>query len=249
MAHKSQLDFVRLLSDSFPGQFCNRRVLEIGSLDINGSIRGLFHDCEYVGLDVADGKGVDVVCEGQKYIAPDNSHDVLISCEAMEHNPFWLETFQNMIRICRPGGLVIMTCATTGRPEHGTKRSEPESSPLTVGLGWNYYRNLTQKDFCRAVDIANSFAAHRFWTRWNHYDLLFVGIKRGQLLSNEEAKSWGNATRAIDDWIDVDKGIRVLRYRAALASALGDWWFVAMHRLLAVMNRLTNTMGRLHRPY
>ena len=135
MAHRSQLEFVRLLAANMPEYFRGKRVLEVGSLDINGSIRQFFKDCDYTGLDVAAGPGVDVVCEGQKYDAP--GFDVVISCEAMEHNPYWAETLQNMIRLCKPGGLLVMTCATIGRPEHGTARSEPESSPLTVGLGWS----------------------------------------------------------------------------------------------------------------
>jgi len=49
----------------------------------------LFSDCDYIGLDVAPGNGVDIVCEGQNYDAPDESFDVVISCEVMEHNPFW----------------------------------------------------------------------------------------------------------------------------------------------------------------
>lgn len=240
MAHRSQLGFVRLLSDSLGEYFHNRRVLEVGSLDVNGSVRSAFHDCDYVGLDVAEGKGVDVVCEGQKYDAPDNSFDVVISCEAMEHNPYWAETFRNMIRICRPDGLVVMTCATTGRPEHGTTRTDPSLSPPTVDLGWNYYRNLREKDFRRAIDPTPTLAAHRFWVNWNHYDLLFAGIKGAELPSGDVLQSWENATRAIDAWIDRESGARVHRYRSCIATIFGDRWFTAA-------NRLSATVSWLHR--
>lgn len=125
-------------------------MLEIGSLDINGTIRSAFDHCDYTGIDVAAGKGVDVVCEGQSYDAPDGSFDTVISCECLEHNRHWKGTFQNMIRLCKPDGLIVMSCATLGRSEHGTARSDPDASPLTVDKGWNYYRNLTPRDFIDA---------------------------------------------------------------------------------------------------
>ena len=142
MAHPAQNEFIGRIRDIFPGHFRHARVLEIGSLDINGTIRGLFTDCDYTGIDVGPGPGVDVVCAGQDFDAPDESYDVVISCEAMEHNPYWAETFTNMVRLAKPGGLVLMTCATLGRKEHGTTRTTPADSPLTVAKGWDYYRNL-----------------------------------------------------------------------------------------------------------
>ena len=236
--HQSQADFVRLLSENFSEYFKNNRVLEVGSLDINGSIRGFFHDCTYVGLDVAEGKGVDVVCEGQNYDAPDSRFDVVISCEVMEHNPYWYETFRNMVRLCRPGGLVVMTCATNGRPEHGTSRTDPSLSPLTVELAWNYYRNLREKDFRRTVDFSRLFAVHRFWLNWNHYDLLFVGIKGSGLPEVQVPESWTLTTRAIDAWIVRESGLRVHRYRRLIAMIFGDRWFTIANRLSATLNWL-----------
>jgi SAM-dependent methyltransferase len=147
MAHSTQQDFILYVRDKFPDFFKNKKVLEVGSLDINGSMRSFFSECEYIGIDVGEGNGVDVVCQGQEYDAPDQSFDVCASGECFEHNPYWAETFSNMVRMCKSGGLVFFTCATTGRKEHGTTKSDVESSPLTVGIGWDYYRNLDENDF------------------------------------------------------------------------------------------------------
>ena len=129
MAHIEQLDFVRDVRDRFPSAFAGRRVLEIGSLIVNETVRGFFRDCDYIGIDVAEGAGVDHVCQGQDYDAPAASFDTVICCEVLEHNPSWQETMDNMIRLTRPGGLILMTCATTGRAEHGTTRTTPGASP------------------------------------------------------------------------------------------------------------------------
>lgn len=176
MAHREQFEFVQRVQSLFPERFTSQRVLEVGSLDINGSVRSFFSNCDYIGIDIAFGKGVDLVSEGQNYDAPDASFDVVISCEAMEHNPYWKETMANMIRLARPGGLVIMSCATLGRAEHGTAASDPESSPFTVGKGWNYYRNLTPADL-RKIPNLNMLSKWGHASNWDSFDLYFAGIK------------------------------------------------------------------------
>jgi SAM-dependent methyltransferase len=179
MAHSEQLEFVDKVSNAFPTFFKSTRTLEIGSLDINGTVRKMFVGGSYIGLDVAQGPGVDIVCQGQNYEGPDNSFDTVISCEVMEHNPYWKESLANMIRVCRPGGLVIMTCATTCRKEHGTTRTSVADSPLSVGIGWEYYRNLTAHDIRRELPLSSSMALFAFFTNWVSKDLYFIGFKRG----------------------------------------------------------------------
>jgi hypothetical protein len=99
----------------------------------------------------------------------------------MEHNPYWKGTMSNMIRLCRPGGLVVMTCATVGRREHGTTRTSPGDSPLSIGLGWEYYRNLTRRDFDQVPSLQADLALFSFFTNWVSNDLYMVGFKKGTL--------------------------------------------------------------------
>jgi SAM-dependent methyltransferase len=178
MSHPQQLNFIQSVKNQYPDYFNSKKVLEIGSLNINGSIRPFFTQCQYIGLDVGAGKDVDVVCNGEDYNPPDSSFDVTVSCECFEHNPQWVETFQNMIRMTKAGGLVIMSCATEGRAEHGTARTSPADSPLTIGLGWNYYKNLTAKDFKDNFDFLNIFSDYDFIINISACDLYFYGVKR-----------------------------------------------------------------------
>lgn len=179
MSHVAQKKFFELVRSAYPDAFYKQRVLEVGSLDINGSIRDLFEGCDYVGVDIGPGPGVDYVGRGEELTFSDGYFDTTVSGECFEHNPAWRETFLNMVRMTRPGGIVAFSCASFGRPEHGTTRSnDAYSSPLTVALGQEYYRNLMIGDF-ESKDFEG--------LDWDSYynpvtcDLYFVGIKYAEL--------------------------------------------------------------------
>lgn len=176
--HSQQVEYVQHVKNIYPNNFVSSKVLEVGSLDINGSIRMLFNNCLYTGVDIGPGPGVDLVAEGQNLDFASGTYDTVISCECFEHNPFWVPTFANMHRIARRRGLIIMTCATTGREEHGTTNSVPWASPLTIGKGWGYYKNLTEDDFREKFDIDAMFDKYEFSVDEYHHDLFFWGIKK-----------------------------------------------------------------------
>lgn len=174
MSHKEQRDFVEKLKNKYPDYFINKKVLEIGSLNINGTVRDFFENCSYLGIDLEAGLDVDLICEGQNYNGPDNDFDVVCSLECFEHNPYWLETFLNMIRVCKKSGLVFFTCASDGRAEHGTNEVAPYASPFT--LKWNYYKNLNEKDFS-SIDLNSLFKTYEFESNSHSKDLYFFGEK------------------------------------------------------------------------
>ena len=178
MAHPDQVEFIDIVKRHFPASFAAGAVLEIGSLDINGSVRSLFPGTNYTGVDVAVGPGVDEVCQGQLVGHPSGSFDVVISCECMEHNPFWSETVSNMFRLTKPGGLVIVSCATIGRAEHGTTRTSGGDSPLSIGIGWEYYKNISRSDFKRSFNLDYWFEDYLLLINWHHSDLYFVGVRK-----------------------------------------------------------------------
>lgn len=183
MAHYQQLRFINELNIGLPDYFSGKKVLEVGSWDVNGSVRSLFKECEYLGVDVAEGPGVDLVCKGESIQLPDCTFDVVISCECFEHNQAWEETFRNMIRMLRPGGLCVVTCASLARLEHGTKRTTKNDSLTSLNNFPNYYRNLKKSDFKRSFDLSNIFDEHYFYLNPYARDLYFVGIKKGDILN------------------------------------------------------------------
>jgi len=169
VSHQSQLDFVGRVKAKFPDYFVNKKVLEIGSLDINGSIRIFFDASSYIGVDIGEGRGVDVVARGEELTFPTGYFDVTASCECFEHNDKWAETFDNMVRMSN--GLVFFSCATTGRPEHGTGRTSRSDNPF---LG-DYYLNLIEQDFRDKCDLSK-FEQYEFSTCDSPADLYFWGL-------------------------------------------------------------------------
>ena len=128
MAHKEQWVFCGKVKGLHPSYFKDKKVLDIGSFDVNGNEEFLFKNCDFTGLDLEEGDGVDVACPAQEYDAPDETFDTIISCECWEHNPYYKESIQNAIRMLKSGGLFMFTCATTGREVHGVSYLEKDCS-------------------------------------------------------------------------------------------------------------------------
>ncbi len=96
-----------LVSDEVPVS-----VLDVGSYDVNGSYKCYFKAShfKYTGLDMADGPNVDIVPKDVykwKEIK-DNSYDVVISGQVLEHAEFFWVTVAEMVRVLRPGGLLCI---------------------------------------------------------------------------------------------------------------------------------------------
>lgn len=163
------------------GPFERCRVLDVGSADINGCNRHYFGpECTYVGVDVAPGPNVDVVCPCHDLPHAPESFDVIISSECLEHDMHWRRTLAKVCDLLRPGGVFLMTCASTGRPEHGTARTTAGES-LTTRIGdeaWaDHYQNLTADDIMTAIPVADTFPMHKFYYHPGSKDLYFYGIK------------------------------------------------------------------------
>ena len=97
------------------------RVLDVGSLDLNGSYRNLF-DADfwiYEGLDMEHGENVDFV-PADPYNWKElrsNTYDLIISGQALEHIEFPWKTFENLERLLKPSALCCIIAPSSG-PEH-----------------------------------------------------------------------------------------------------------------------------------
>jgi SAM-dependent methyltransferase len=120
--HVAVLDFFMRSVDC--GEFAGRRVLEVGSKFVNGSVRPLIERfCrprEYVGVDIEAGKYVDVVLPAERLVEHFGleSFDAVISTEVLEHVFDWRTVVNNMKAVLKPGGLIYITTRSRGFPYH-----------------------------------------------------------------------------------------------------------------------------------
>jgi SAM-dependent methyltransferase len=175
MAHKLEQEFCLSIKERFKHYFQDKIVLDIGSGDVNGNNRYLFDRGIVIGIDIGPGPNVDIIGGAENLSFRDEFFDTIISTECFEHNPSYAETIRNAIRMLKSNGLFLFTCATTGRPEHGTSKYKPNQS-FALKVGIDYYKNLTEEDIREAIDIDKSFSSYEFSTKAQ--DLYFWGIKK-----------------------------------------------------------------------
>lgn len=170
-AHAGQRFFVGNLKRHLPQFFRQCRVLELGSRDADGSMREWFDHCQYVGVDVLPGKGVDQVVLPAHYAASSETFDTIVCCEWLEHDPLWAETLENARRLLKPGGLLIVAAASAGRARHA--RCGQDAQPM------DYYRNLGAEDIRALPGWLTHFEAHYLVEDTQSHDLLFFGLAQG----------------------------------------------------------------------
>ena len=125
MCHGEVMEwFVNLVANN-PDEFKNKRVLEIGSKYVNGSVRPIIEKFgspkEYVGTDIEKGKFVDLVLPAEKIVEQfgENSFDAIISTELLEHVKDWRIVIDNMKTVLRIGGTIYLTTRSYGFKYHG----------------------------------------------------------------------------------------------------------------------------------
>jgi len=194
--HPDARDFTLKVKGHFASHFTGgKRVLDVGSGDVNGNNHHLFDaSCTYEGIDVAPGPNVDHVCAAGdfKIHEPGPHYDTIVSTECFEHDMDFVRSLRNIVRLVKPGGLFLFTCASTDRPEHGTARCDPSASLSTKidvhSAKWypNYYRNLTPDDVQRAVPIHLYFDSFAFEANRTAKDMYFWGVRNAKPYGPEE---------------------------------------------------------------
>lgn len=77
--HIQVKDFALFVKQILGDYFINKRVLDVGSEDINGNNRFLFKNCEYDGNDVIQAHNVTIVSKTKDLPFTDNTFDTIIS--------------------------------------------------------------------------------------------------------------------------------------------------------------------------
>lgn len=111
--HDTALTLMRQL---LSGQPRNQSVLDVGSYDVNGTLRPLCMELglAYTGLDLSPGPNVDVVSpDPYRFPFDDGSFDIVLSASTMEHVEYIWLWVPELARVLRPGGLLAITTHTS----------------------------------------------------------------------------------------------------------------------------------------
>lgn len=94
------------------------RVLEVGSRNVNGSVRDLVPHA--VGTDMEKGRNVDEVCAAENLLTRfgPETFDAVMSFDAFEHIKDWRACITNMWGVLKTGGYLVMTMAHQNKGRH-----------------------------------------------------------------------------------------------------------------------------------
>ena len=123
MCHMAVIEF--FIDTIEPDEFRGGRVLELGAMYVNGSVRPLVEKfcCpkEYIGIDIQPGRLVDLVLPAERIVEyfGEESFDVIVSTELFEHVNDWRAVVDNAKRALRREGTIYVTTRSKGFPFHG----------------------------------------------------------------------------------------------------------------------------------
>jgi len=114
--HYTALQHAKLFFQVYGAGRENAVIAEIGSQDVNGSLRQVAPPtCKYIGLDFAAGRGVDLIMQ-DPYTMPlgTGTVDLVVSSSCFEHAEFFWLTFLETLRILKDDGLVYINIPSNG---------------------------------------------------------------------------------------------------------------------------------------
>ena len=108
---KQVYEIVKIVAESLPKKI---KVLEIGSLIVPGqehlSVRKLFPEAEYIGVDMQKGNGVDVVEDCINYCYyNENEYDLILCLDMLEHAKEPFEIIESAKQCLKGNGVLLVT--------------------------------------------------------------------------------------------------------------------------------------------
>jgi SAM-dependent methyltransferase len=121
MCHEACLDFARRALTY--EDVHERHILDVGSRDVNGSVRSVISHMEpsgYWGVDIEEGPGVDELCAAENLAEyyGEQTFDVVICTELLEHVVDWRAIVVELKDVLRIGGVLLVTTRSPGFEWH-----------------------------------------------------------------------------------------------------------------------------------
>lgn len=166
--HDTAYEIGKLFFDAY-GR-AGQTILENGSYNVNGTLRDFCPEgATYLGLDLSKGPGVDIfIEEGKPIPLRDEFADIVVSSSVLEHDCFFWETFLEMARVLKPGGVLYINAPSNGsfhRYPIDCWRFYPDSGKALEALA-------RRRGYPFA--LIESFTAERKGDQWNDFVAIFV---------------------------------------------------------------------------
>lgn len=144
-------------------------VVELGSYDVNGSLRKFQPSgSHWIGLDIECGPSVDVCIKpGAPLPLKSESVDVVLASSVFEHDEAFWQTFEELCRITRTGGVIYINA-----PSNGGYHRYPQDC-------WRFYPDASRalEKWVRSkgteITLIESFVADREGDMWNDFVAVF----------------------------------------------------------------------------
>lgn len=113
--HNSAYNCAQNFYDKYLSNTKKLIVVDFGSYDHNGSLKPIFQNHHYLGLDIENGPNVDLVVHARKTPFFPDSVDVIVSSSCFEHDQLFWVTFLEMCRMLKPNGYIYINAPSKGK--------------------------------------------------------------------------------------------------------------------------------------
>lgn len=130
--HVGNIEWLQDLSHRYRTRY--KTVMELGSLDMNGTARDYMRAASWIGVDRIDGDAVDIHCAAAETRFIAEQFDVILCTSMLEHDPTWRESLSHNLQWLRPGGHLFLSWGAEGNVHH-----EPEpfkEVPVADVVAW-----------------------------------------------------------------------------------------------------------------
>lgn len=139
--NQAAMDYIASHKDKLTG-----RVIEIGSLNVNGTVRDVIK--VEVGVDLRKGKCVDLVCPVENLLEhyEPETFDACVSSGSLEHIEDWKGFARVTWALVKEGGWLVITMASTHKGRHAYPDDYWRMEESHVKQIWPNYDNYTDID-------------------------------------------------------------------------------------------------------
>lgn len=92
-----------------------KTVVDIGSLNVNGTYRILFPESTYIGVDIVKGQNVDVIMDSKEWDKLKDV-DIVISGQTLEHVEDVPKLMKTIFDVLKPDGIICIIAPSAGPP-------------------------------------------------------------------------------------------------------------------------------------